>query len=222
MNTTAIEWTDRTWNPVTGCRHGCAYCYAKGIAERFPKAFPAGFDPMFRPDRLGEPAADRRPRRIFVSSMGDLFGDWVPDEWINAVLDAAREGPRHTFQFLTKNPARYAEFDLPPNGWYGATVDQAETLGRLEDLRGLGGITFVSFEPLLGPIDPDLTGIDWVIVGALSRAGRVPAMLPESRWVQDIIYPAREAGARIFLKNSLDELGFGPMQEYPRAGGATA
>lgn len=216
MNPTKIEWTDYTWNPVTGCQKGCIYCYARDIANRFSAEFPVGFEPRFIPDRLTEPAKKRRPSRIFAVSMGDLFGAWVPDEWIEAVFAAVRASPRHTFQFLTKNPARYAGLELPRNGWYGATVDRAAGLARLEDLRDLDAITFVSFEPVLGPIDPDLSGIDWAIVGALSRSSRNPAMLPDREWVTAIMDRAREAGAAVFLKDSLEDLGIGRIQEYPR------
>ena len=129
MNRTRIEWTDFTWNPVTGCLHDCDYCYARKLTVRFPANFPSGFAPAFHPERLGQPCRVKRSSRVFVCSMADLFGAWVPDDWIGAVFDAVRSCPRHTFQFLTKNPARYASLDLPANAWYGTTVDRASVVG---------------------------------------------------------------------------------------------
>lgn len=137
MNRTNIEWCDYTWNPVTGCLHGCSYCYARRMAKRFGKSeglpsrppcdcqiglryiaqpgevFPAGFIPTFYPGRLEEPKKVKKPSRIFTVSMGDLFGEWVSPEWIDAVLQVVRECPQHTFIFLSKNPARYEIYEWP-------------------------------------------------------------------------------------------------------------
>lgn len=202
MNKTKIEWTKGpngepgyTWNPVTGCLHGCSYCYARRVAERFASplykvtkrfessispaefdrirtslasgrgrvyspmafggAFPFGFGPTFYTYRLDEPKKLRKPARIFAVSMGDLFGDWVPREWIDAVMETVRACPWHTFIFLTKNPARYVEIDWPENAWAGVTVeDQKLAEKRIPALLQTNAtVKFVSLEPLLGPVE---------------------------------------------------------------------
>lgn len=212
MNRTKIEWTDFTWNPVTGCKHGCPYCYGREIAKRFKNHFPNGYKPTFHPDRLDEPSRIKKPSKIFTVSMGDLFGDWVPNEWIEAVIDVARKNPKHVFQFLTKNPRRYADFEFPPNCWIGTTVESQNNLDRLEILRRSDNenIKFVSFEPLLGPVDSDLDGIDWIIIGA--QTGR-KHIIPDHEWVESLISEARRSRCAIFLK---DNLGWNEkVQEFP-------
>ena len=211
MNRTRIEWTDFTWNPVTGCLHDCHYCYARRLTVRFPANFPSGFAPAFHRERLGQPCRVERPSRIFVCSMADLFGTWVPDGWIEAVFEAARSCPRHTFQFLTKNPQRYRTLDLPANAWYGTTVDGASVVGRIDALRGLGRTTFVSFEPLVEEIDPDLSGIGAVLIGARTQ----PLRLPQRAWVARIVERAREAGTAVFTKDSLAPLCPRLIRELP-------
>jgi len=120
-----IPYCDYTWNPATGCLHGCSYCFAERIAKRFSgsKAFPDGFKPRFHPERLGEPLKIKKPSVIFVSDMGDLFGDWVPEKCITEVLGVVGECPQHTFLFLTKNPKRYKRFNFPKNAWLGTSVE---------------------------------------------------------------------------------------------------
>lgn len=180
MNLTKIEWTDFTWNVVTGCwgpggtaekPNRCAYCYAQGIAKRFNPFEKTGyvqlkmqcvnndpFQPLFWPDRLSEPAKVKKPSRIFVCSMADLFGDWVPDEWIEAVLNRTQRADysHHTFQFLTKNTKRLKDFNpWPKNCWIGATVtNQYDADERLPWLLQVDApVLFVSVEPILGPVD---------------------------------------------------------------------
>lgn len=159
MKKTKIDWADSTWNPVTGCLHGCEYCYARGIANRFgwgadepdinervlyeipvfdgkKQPYPFDFAPTFHQYRLGEPAAWTKPRTIFVCSMADLFGDWVPDEWIREVFEACEAAPQHRYLFLTKNPGRYCHLEragIMPKGdnfWFGATFDHSNWPGR--------------------------------------------------------------------------------------------
>jgi protein gp37 len=211
MNRTRIEWTDFTWNPVTGCLHDCSYCYARRLTVRFPANFPAGFTPAFHPGRLGQPCRVKRSSRVFVCSMADLFGAWVPDEWISAVFETVRACPRHTFQFLTKNPERYTAFDLPENAWYGATVDGASEVHRIDALRRLEGTTFVSFEPLVEEIDPDLAAIDALLVGARTQ----PLRLPRREWVELIVRRAREAGTAVFMKDTLEPVCPWLIRELP-------
>ena len=150
MNKTKIDWATMSWNPVTGCRHGCPYCYARRTAHRFdarcadpdPLAdglhvleekikatpYPYGFEPTMHRYRLNQPEHQAEPQTVFVCSMADLFGRWVPTSWIAEVLDACRRAPQHRYLFLTKNPARYLQLDymglLPHenNFWYGSTV----------------------------------------------------------------------------------------------------
>ncbi len=206
MNRTKIEWTDFTWNPVTGCLHGCPYCYGRKIANRFRSIFPNGYKPTFHPERLEEPYRIKKPSKIFVCSMGDLFGNWVPAKWIEAVIRVAEDNPQHIFQFLTKNPARYKEFSFPRNCWLGTTVTSYEDQDRILDLPRYGEngrtINFVSFEPLLGEVNLEgwIWGyIDWVIIGAQTN----PYRPPKPEWVERIIVGARRNGKPVFLKDNL-------------------
>jgi protein gp37 len=179
----SIDWTMWSWSPVVGCEHDCVYCYARDIATlgRTAGAFPFGFEPAFHPRRLLAPSraqqrdssTDWRERNVFVCSMADLFGRWVPSEWIEAVLAACRAAPDWTFLFLTKFPKRMAEFDLPKNGWYGTTVDlQArvksaeEAFAKIRDRK-----TWLSVEPMLEPLKfGRLDLFDWVVIGGASRS----------------------------------------------------
>jgi len=206
VNRTKIEWTDYTWNPVTGCLHSCSYCYGRKIANRFRSIFPNGYKPTFHPERLEEPYNLKKSSKIFVCSMGDLFGNWVPAKWIKAVIKVAEDNPQHIFQFLTKNPARYEEFRFPKNCWLGTTVtsyldqDRILQLPRYEE--NYRTLNFVSFEPLLGEVylEDWIWGyIDWVIVGAQTN----PYKPPKPEWVKHIILEAKKAGKPVFLKNNL-------------------
>lgn len=233
MNKSKIEWCDYTWNPVTGCLHGCEYCYARRIANRFaPKEkdnwddctqhgnglheirrknsnggpFKYGFDPTLHSYRLLEPTRIKKPSKIFVVSMGDLFGDWVPDEWIDEVFKACERTPQHTYMFLTKNPYRYLQLHLreklpqSSNFWYGTTLTgQGELPFNCLDFKQ----NFVSIEPLLGNELAKLpyTNIQWVIIGAQTGPGAIP---PKHEWVQSLIDQCRAAGVPIFLKNNLN------------------
>ena len=194
MNKTKIEWTDYTWNPVVGCENDCWYCYGKRIAKRFWKDNP-NYEPRFHIKRLQEPYKIKEPSKIFVCSMADLFGDWIPKETIEKVLEVVRENPQHTYQFLTKNPRRYSEFDFPKNCWLGITEDYTNQ-ARLNYLKGKpDNYKFISFEPLLGDMSGlDLSGIDWVIVGAMTGSG---AIKPKKEWIDSIKHP------NIFYKNNI-------------------
>jgi protein gp37 len=213
LNRTGIEWTGLTWNPVTGC-YGprgnrkrpkrCPACYARRIATRFrgTKAFRNGFEPTFHPDRLIDPYRLKKPSKIFTCSMGDMFGSWVPENWTGEILAAMANNPIHTFQVLTKCPENLLKWQkfFSPNLWLGVSVARQEDVKRIFYLRMVEpGIRFVSFEPLLGPIDADLYGIDWIIIGAQT----CPTRIPEKGWVQTIIDQARKRGIPIFLKNNL-------------------
>jgi len=211
MNKTKIEWCSMSWNPVTGCKHGCPYCYARKIAERFrgSKAWPFGFVPTFHSNRKGDPQKMKKPQTIFVCSMADLFGEWVPDEWITSVFDACLKAPWHTYIFLTKNPKRYltipGEYLGKKNHWFGTTITSKDDAGeRLWDLSCLPeGNTLISFEPLLGSIGAvlplHLTGIKQVIIGAQTN----PTIIPDQFWIAEIEQEADRAGAKVFCKDSL-------------------
>lgn len=196
----AIEWTDATWNPVTGCTKisaGCDRCYAERIAERFRGVpghpFERGFDLTLRPERLGRPATWRRPRMVFVNSMSDLFHKQVPREFVDAVFDSMERADWHVFQVLTKRSsrmrtyvnARYADRPAPEHIWMGVSVEDGTKLSRVRHLANTGArIRFLSLEPLIGPIDGlDLGGIHWVIVGGESGPGARPM---HSDWVRRI------------------------------------
>jgi protein gp37 len=161
MNKTKIEWTDYVWNPVRGCLHNCPYCYGKRIDKRFGDG---SFTPTFHPERLQEPLKVKKPSRIFVGSMADLFGDWdwkmgpgsiTRDYIMYCIFETMEQCPHHTFIFLTKNPKGMQGFDFPDNCWCGTSVENQEKADERipELLRANCKTLFVSYEPVLGPID---------------------------------------------------------------------
>lgn len=261
MKKTKIDWADSTWNPVTGCLHGCEYCYARRIAERFSTAmampdfellvpmdephpvyelsepvrhdfhgnkrepYPYGFQPTFHRYKLDEPLRWKKPRTIFVCSMGDMFGDWVPDEWIKRVFEACEAAPQHRYLFLTKNPARYielAEKDILPDGadnmWFGSTATTPET----EFFFSGGHNTFLSIEPILKPFHDSLdAGVqacektDWIIVGA-ETGNRKDKVIPKADWIMEIVQSAEKTNTPVFMKESLRGImGDCFRQEFP-------
>lgn len=210
MNKTRIEYVDYTWNPLTGCKTGCSYCYARRIAERFAgsKAFPNGFEPTFHPKRLGEPRSVETPSRILVCSMADLFGPWVPEEQISKVFAAVRAARWHTYLFLSKYPSRFPRWPGVPeldgcNYWVGTSVEHqhaaAERILALEKSTALW--QFISCEPLLGPVLlPRRTEIRWVIIGAQTGPR---AVRPEQRWVEDLVRECDERAIPVFCKDNV-------------------
>lgn len=207
MGKTKIDWKnpaegwelDETHNIITGCLQGCPYCYAKKMAMRFPERFGKDFKPTFHKDKLGYFASVKKSKTFFVGSMADMFGEWVPEEWIEAVLADCAKAPQHRYMFLTKNPKRYAEFEFTTNMWLGMTMTHGgDSLGQrtIWDARKAGLKTFLSAEPLLGTfraahLQPMF---DLVIVGAMSGPNAVKV---EDEWVKTIIHP------NIYFKNSM-------------------
>ena len=199
----AIEWTDSTWNPVTGCSKvspGCKHCYAERITERFGQRFT---DVQLHPARLALPLRWRRPRRIFVNSMSDLFHEEVPGEFIERIFAVMAAAHWHTFQVLTKRAMRLAELaprlKWPSNVWQGVSVENADYIWRIGCLRQAPSIVrFLSVEPLLGPIPHlPLEGVHWVIVGGESGPQH-RSMDPA--WVRGIRDQCMEAGVPFFFK----------------------
>lgn len=252
MKDTKIEWCDSTWNPVTGCFHGCEYCYARGIAKRFggtcyttrtyydgdfdqiiteteekihdlrtpikdwdkggkKSPYPFEFDPTFHRYRLKQPKVWHEPRVIFVCSMADLFGAWVPDEWIDEVFKVCEETPHHNYMFLTKNPARYIQLandgKLPQSGnmWYGTTLTNPDSpyvyCGK--DTRNM----FLSIEPILEDMGNWRHGagdknIKWIIVGA-ETGNRKDKAAPKKAWIDNLANECKKHNIPLFMKDSL-------------------
>jgi protein gp37 len=209
-NHSDIEWTVTTWNPVTGCSKvspGCSNCYAEGFARRLQAQgnprYQAGFDVAVHPDLLALPLRWRKPRLVFVNSMSDLFHEKVPADFIVEVFDAMREAGAHEFQILTKRSARVldldAELDWPPNVWLGVSVENADYLHRVDDLRATrAAVKFICFEPLLGSVaEADLKDIDWVIAGGESGP---KARLVKKEWVCEVRDKCTARGVPFFFK----------------------
>lgn len=267
-NKTKIDWCDATWNPVTGCLHGCEYCYARRIAERFGanqmpifadypvlhepvrctdtyaymrdagistgkiQPYPFGFLPTFHRYKLDEPQHWKKPRNIFVCSMADLFGDWVPDEWIEEVFQACEAAPQHRYMFLTKNPARFKQLrengiKLPDGCWIGTSVtrdaEQAnqytERTRYLSDNWDTNAKWFVSVEPIQERMSrnsiENLTAMHWVIIGA-ETGNRKGKIIPHKEWIDEIAEACKRCRTPIFMKESLRGLmGADFRQEFP-------
>jgi len=279
MNITDIDWTDRSWNPVTGCLHKCPYCYARNQARRFAghdevptwkrkmfvegghtryeietrlqrttksgkivsAAYPFGFVPTFHEYRLDEPQHYKKPQTIFVGSMCDLFGEWVPDEWIKEVIKACEKAPQHTYIFLTKNYKRYedliAKKILPSimntHYYFGHSITTQKDADSLRDwicfhsrekpeYKNLYWISrFMSVEPLHEDINILLKWfrVEWVIIGA-ETGNRKGKIIPKKEWIKNILFQCySEMGHQtvpVFMKDSLAEIWKKPLiQEYP-------
>ena len=205
-----IEWTDATWNPITGCTKvspGCKHCYAERLAERLQTMgnprYVHGFRLTLQRDQIELPLNWRRPRRIFVNSMSDLFHESIPAEFVQSVFEVMNRAHWHHFQVLTKRAERLEELasDLQwgRNIWQGVSVENADYLWRVEHLRKVpASVRFLSIEPLLGPIQRlPLKGIDWVIVGGESGPGHRLVM---AQWIRDIRTQCEREGVPFFFK----------------------
>lgn len=256
MNTTKIEWCDSTWNPVTGCLHGCEYCYARRIAQRFsydkktldapPELqrvwiedtkrcgggygnhvlrypvhlldggrkvpYPFGFAPTLHSYKLNEPQQKKNPQTIFVCSMADLFGAWVPDEWIEAVFEACEKAQQHRYLFLTKKPERYCEVGVPvaDNLWFGVSITKKSEMGLFNYLPAFNH-GYVSMEPILEDLEPEKSnllfakntaGVEWVILGA-ETGNRKDKVVPQREWIDAICEQADKKEVPVFMKDSL-------------------
>ena len=275
MEKTKIDWCDSTWNPVTGCLHGCDYCYARNMARRFSYEgetldvpaelqrvwvedskgsgtgnhvlrypvdlldgrrvpYPFGFEPTLHRYRFND-YTGKQGRNIFVCSMADLFGEWVPNEWIEEVFNACEAASQHTYLFLTKNPERYYcledNGDLPDyqNMWYGITVTNKAQLERAVKAAGNLGCnvnTFLSIEPLHEDItqseywDPVklMDYFDWFIIGT-ETGRRAGIITPEREWIQSIVKTCSDIEKPVFLKSGrgiMEEIWGEPLiQEFP-------
>ena len=261
LHKSKIDWCTHTWNPVTGCKHGCEYCYAHAFIKRFmphicerPEVeplevlpvgtgcfvsetparlldetgayvrstpYPKGFAPTLHAYTMDYPEKRLIPSRVFVSSMGDLFGEWVPDAWIEAVFASCKRAPQHTYLFLTKNPGRYMQLakagKLPEedNFWYGSTATDPEMVFWWSDYHH----TFVSIEPMLAPFDEigadAVKKVDWLIIGAMTGAGSKNHQ-PKREWVEALARDAKAAEVPVFMKDNLSGV-WGPdlIREHP-------
>lgn len=211
MRTTKIEWTERVWNPVTGCTRqsaGCAHCYAETMARRLKAMgiakYKNGFEVTLHPETLIEPLGWKRGSNIFVCSMGDLFHRDVPFEFVDQVMDVVKRAPQHRFQILTKRAERMAEYfashEVPKNAWLGVTVECDDTKFRIDCLREIAGasVLFLSCEPLLADLGTlDLKGIHWVIVGGESGPSARPM---QEQWVLNVQSQCRQQRVAFFFK----------------------
>lgn len=246
MNKSKIEWTDYTWNPITGCLNNCPYCYAKKQAKRFcgdvrlnlkderaikvgPNlwelenkwkarndrtiTYPLGFNPTLHKYRLDWPKQVVTGARVFVCSMADMFGDWVPDAWIEQIFAACEEAPQHQYIFLTKNPKRYVELEKRgilrqnENFWYGSTITTQNTPFFYSNNYH----TFLSIEPILEPFDKldglmaNACGIDWIIIGA-ETGNRQAEAVPKPTWFANLVATAAKNKIPVFMKDSLIDI----------------
>lgn len=247
MNRSKIEWCDHTWNPITGCRHNCQYCYARRMTARFagdvrlnkmakqdyfqvlaadggedlyvldapminetgnPLVYPFGFEPTLHRYRLDYPEKLKMGKNIFVGAMSDIFGEWVPDIWIDEIFAICENHPIHNYLFLTKNAERYVKHGVPmglKNMWYGTSITKEEDIERIQFLPDFEN-KFVSIEPLLEDINPEshrfLSRLNWIIVGAETGRSK-DKVIPKSEWIKKIVQYADSSGIPVFMKESL-------------------
>ena len=228
-----IDWAKWSWNPFTGCwgpggtaekPARCPYCYAKEQSERFPAIWPKGFDPDFHEHRLEAPTNTKIPaakvnepgiNNVFLGSMTDFFGDYIPKDWIDRVFDKVKKSPQWTYLILTKNPQRVREFlPFPENVWVGTTVDIQARVQPAEDaFQDIDAtVKYLSCEPLLEPLTfSRLDLFDWVIIGAQSKTTTQPEFQPQYEWVRSLIDQAHRAGCKVYCKPNLRPI----LREYP-------
>lgn len=212
MATSKIEWTENTWNPITGCTKissGCKFCYAEVMTRRLQamgqEKYKNGFSLTLHPETLLEPYNWKKPRMVFVNSMSDLFHKDIPVDFIRQLFQVIRENPQHVFQILTKRAdlLRYYDsegwLDWPHNLWMGVTVESQDVMDRIDLLSKTGArVKFLSCEPLLSPLpEMNLQGIDWVIVGG--ESGRTPRPMNEE-WAISIREQCQQSGVAFYFK----------------------
>lgn len=212
MAATKIEWTESTWNPITGCdkvSEGCKFCYAEVMARRLKAMgqdkYRNGFRLTLHPETLSKPYKWKKPRMVFVNSMSDLFHKDVPIDFIQRIFKVIRENRQHIFQVLTKRDDILGFYDAkglldwPPNLWMGVTVENIEVMSRIDNLRKTGAkIKFISCEPLLSELpELNLNGIDWVIAGG--ESGRTPRPMKEE-WIMNLKEQCRKAKTAFYFK----------------------
>jgi ParB/RepB/Spo0J family partition protein len=215
-----IEWARWSWNPITGCEHTCPYCYAREIANDPDRAkvFPNGFAPTLKPRSLlaprfmkvpDEAKTDARFGNVFMGSMADVFGRWVPTEWIEAILAEIRAAAQWNFLCLTKFPKRMAEFDIPKNAWMGTTVDlQARVAAAEAGFEHVGSkYRWLSVEPMIEPLRfTHLDRFNWIVIGGASSTKNdppTPEWRPPFDWIADLRNQARDAGVKVYMKTNL-------------------
>lgn len=217
-----VDWAAWTWNPVTGCLHNCPYCYSRELAHlpSYAEAYPVQFTPLFHEERLeapahtivpGEAETDARLGRVFVCSMGDLYGKWVPREWIEKIHASCIANPQWQYLMLTKFPQRYLEFEAPPTAWFGTSVDRQHRVKIAETaFRQITNVAvrWLSLEPMLEELKfSDLSMFDWIVIGSQTATeqpdGPVPAFAPPFKWVARIVVQAYEARVPVYLKPNL-------------------
>lgn len=232
QDNTDIEWADWSWNPVTGCLHGCPYCYARDIAFNI---YPTdvGFSPTIWLDRLTAPQNQNTPKdaneriaqkNIFTCSMADLFGRWVPSEWIERVLIEVEANPQWNFLFLTKFPKRMSEFVIPDNAWMGTTVDLQARVANAEKAfeKVKAGVRWLSIEPMIQPLKFNrLDLFDWIVIGGASPSKAIdgtpntPAWNVPIEWIADLHQQARAANCKIYYKTNSGLSDMTRIREYP-------
>lgn len=239
QSTDMIEWALWSVNPVTGCRHDCPYCYARDGAKR---RYTTDFEPSIWPNRLNAPHITPFPegkiksalaegtasgqvralglKNVFVCSMADLFGRWVPSEWIETVLRNCAEAPQWNFLFLTKFPNRMSDFTFSDNCWVGTTVDcQARVRNAEKAFRKVkAGVKWLSCEPLIEPLHfQDLGAFQWVVIGGSSRSTQTPEWHPPRRWITDLEHEVWRTGGKVYEKTNLYpcDVGEARVREYP-------
>lgn len=210
-----IEWAHWSWNPITGCRHTCPYCYARDIANRF---YPTKFEPTLWAERLYAPmntqvppeaANDIGAKNVFTCSMADLFGRWVPTEWIEKVLQVVADNSQWNFLFLTKFPIRMAEFDYPDNAWMGTSVDCQIRVKPVEAAfsKVRAKVKWLSCEPMIEPLKfTSLDMFSWVVIGGASKSSQTPEWAPPRAWVHSLEMQAYEAGCMVYEKTNLQPI----------------
>ncbi len=232
MNRSNIEWCQLTWNPITGCRHGCPYCYGRDIARRFAHKYPNGFEPTFHGERLEEPGKRKKPAHIFAVSMGDVCSPGVDRGWWGRALCAMADAPQHYYTILTKNPWELLERLRDPELWernalerilslqVGTSISQIMNLSGTVEVRRLSPLyelaryrrTVLSVEPMLCALHPAQfpDNLGWLIIGGLT--GRRP-FFPPVEWIAPLVTWARERGIPVFVK---DNAGYPErIREYP-------
>ena len=212
-----IDWAKWSWNPVSGCKHDCPYCYARDIAADLHKRglYPFNFAPAFYPHMLSAPARTKVPdnrdptfRNVFTCSMADLFGRWVPRDWIDAVFAQTQKHPQWNFLFLTKFPQRYGELDIPSNAWMGTTIDCQARVAAAEDAfaKVKAKVKWLSIEPMIEPLRFErLELFDWIVIGGASASMKTPEWRVPAEWWGPLHAEAIAKGIPVYHKSNLYE-----------------